>query len=48
MSMNHMRDIDVGLQLRRRSARAKRNGGVLMIPPLGEKGCVSPIRIKLP
>jgi len=48
MTINHMRDIDVGLQLPGRSAQAKQNGGMLIIAPLGEKGCVGPIRIKLP
>jgi hypothetical protein len=48
MTINHMRDIDVGLQLPGRSAQAKQNGGMQIIASLGEKGCVGPIRIKLP
>src|SRR6516162_3457311 len=39
MTINHMRDIDVGLQLPGRSAQAKQNGGLLIIAPLGENGC---------
>ena len=48
MTINHMRYIDVVLHLPGRSAQAKQNEGVLIIAPLGEKGCVGPIRIKLP